>query len=497
MLVVDDGSTDGTESEARAAGVEVVRHSVNQGKGAAIKTGLRNLAARPAIEYILVLDGDGQHSPEEIPRFLEAANRSKAPMLVGNRMEDIEKMPFVRKLTNRFMSGQISRVCGQKIPDTQCGFRMIHRDLAPALAAIETTKFDYETEMLVVASRRGCAIEAVPISTIYGDEISKIHPVARYHPLCSDDAALSAGERERRKGGAKVGLVRPVRPVGLRQRSPSTASAAGVARRRWRERRRRELLLQLGNHLADQRLSLLDHLLANLLFDFSPLFPVAFHELLAAFRIEFQARFFEGRFDFLRHKFFPKLFPILKRLFFLGRQIRPAQEVLLKALALFGRQCIQSFSHVLKSRGIDALLMLPRRWRGTWRCRAGVRVSRSGRLPNSRALEKSPEPLSREEPAPERESILEPYGVLLGIQQFIQMADHLIVRTRGKLLSKQNDLFRLRRGARNQRKRGDHRHAGGYRGNRPMRAQPAHHARLFLRGFPNGSENIAREKRRN
>lgn len=177
VLIVDDGSTDGTETQARASGVEVVRHPLNQGKGAAIKTGLRDLAARPNIEYILILDGDGQHSPEEIPRFLEAANRSHAQMLVGNRMENTVKMPFVRKMTNRFMSWQISRVCGRKIPDSQCGFRMIHRDLASALAAIETTKFDYETEMLVVASRKGCEIGAVPISTIYGDEISKIHPV--------------------------------------------------------------------------------------------------------------------------------------------------------------------------------------------------------------------------------------------------------------------------------------------------------------------------------
>jgi glycosyltransferase involved in cell wall biosynthesis len=177
VLVVDDGSTDGTEREARAAGVDVIRHTVNQGKGAAIKTGLRELSARPGIEYALILDGDGQHLPEEIPHFIEAANRTHDPMLVGNRMSDTRKMPFVRKLTNRYMSWQISRVCGQEVPDTQCGFRMIHRDLAPALAAIETTKFDYETEMLVVASRRGCRIGAVPISTIYGDEKSKIHPV--------------------------------------------------------------------------------------------------------------------------------------------------------------------------------------------------------------------------------------------------------------------------------------------------------------------------------
>jgi glycosyltransferase involved in cell wall biosynthesis len=177
VLVVDDGSTDATETNARAAGVEVIRHTVNQGKGAAIKTGLRTLSERSNIEYALVLDGDGQHAPEEIPRFLAAANESRLPMYVGNRMSDVETMPFVRKMTNRFMSWQISTVCGQPVPDSQCGFRMMHRDLLPAMGAIATTKFDYETEMLVVASRRGCKIGAVPISTIYGDEKSKIHPV--------------------------------------------------------------------------------------------------------------------------------------------------------------------------------------------------------------------------------------------------------------------------------------------------------------------------------
>ena len=177
VLVVDDGSTDGTERAARAAGVEVIRHPVNQGKGAAIKTGLRELSARAGTEYALILDGDGQHRPEEIPNFLAAANATRAPLLVGTRMSDTRRMPFVRRTTNRFMSWQISRVCGQEVPDSQCGFRMVHRDLAPVMMAIATTKFDYETEMLVVASRRGARIAAVPISTIYGDEVSKIHPV--------------------------------------------------------------------------------------------------------------------------------------------------------------------------------------------------------------------------------------------------------------------------------------------------------------------------------
>lgn len=177
VLVVDDGSTDATSENARVAGVEVIQHSVNQGKGAAIKTGLRALSERPGIEYALILDGDGQHAPEEIPRFLAVANETHAPMFVGNRMSDVEKMPWVRKLTNRLMSSQISKVCGQEVPDTQCGFRLIQRELLPAMVAIVTTKFDYETEMLVVASHLGAKIGAVPISTIYGDEKSKIHPV--------------------------------------------------------------------------------------------------------------------------------------------------------------------------------------------------------------------------------------------------------------------------------------------------------------------------------
>ncbi len=177
VLVVDDGSMDATAAEARAAGAEVIRHEVNAGKGAAIKTGLHALSARPGLTYVLILDGDGQHLPEEIPHFLDEANRTGASMLVGNRMSDVRTMPLVRRLTNRLMSSQISGVCGQAIPDTQCGFRMFRRELAAALCEAESSKYDYETEMLVIAARRGCRIAAVPVSTIYGDEKSKIHPV--------------------------------------------------------------------------------------------------------------------------------------------------------------------------------------------------------------------------------------------------------------------------------------------------------------------------------
>ena len=176
VLVLDDGSADATAEQARAGGAEVIVHRENRGKGEAIKTGLRHWLARPEIEFILLLDADGQHLPEEIGRFFAAAAASQADLYVGTRMNDVREMPFVRRAVNRYMSHRISRLCGQEVPDTQCGYRMISRALAPHLLE-GTSRFDYETEMLIIASRRGFRIASVPISTVYSDEVSSIHPV--------------------------------------------------------------------------------------------------------------------------------------------------------------------------------------------------------------------------------------------------------------------------------------------------------------------------------
>lgn len=193
VLVVDDGSADATAENARSSGVEVIRHEVNRGKGAAIKTGLAELTKR-GFEYVLILDGDGQHLPEEIPRFLAEANATQGHLIVGSRMSDTQAMPFVRRMTNRLMSAQISGLCAQPIPDSQCGFRMIHRNVAPELFC-ESNAYDYETEMLIIAARKGFRISSVPVSTVYGDEISKIHPIRdtiRFFKLVS---------RYRKRGG--------------------------------------------------------------------------------------------------------------------------------------------------------------------------------------------------------------------------------------------------------------------------------------------------------
>lgn len=175
VLVVDDGSPDATAATARKAGAEVMVHPQNLGKGEAIKTGLRHWLER-GLNYVVILDGDGQHLPEEIARFLAAASSTRAELLIGTRMQDVRDMPLVRRAVNRYMSNKISRLCGQPIADTQCGFRMMHRSLIPdVLCGAE--RFDYETEMLILASRKGCRVESVPITTVYSDEVSSIHPV--------------------------------------------------------------------------------------------------------------------------------------------------------------------------------------------------------------------------------------------------------------------------------------------------------------------------------
>jgi glycosyltransferase involved in cell wall biosynthesis len=175
VLVVDDGSNDETATRAREAGAEVIVHPKNRGKGESIKTGLRHWLDRQ-ITWVVILDADGQHRPEEIDRFIYAAMSDRASLVLGNRMNNISSMPLVRRLVNRYMSNTISRVCGQHIPDTQCGFRMLHRQLIPDVLG-GTNRFDYETEMLIVASRKGFRIQSVPITTVYSDEVSSIHPV--------------------------------------------------------------------------------------------------------------------------------------------------------------------------------------------------------------------------------------------------------------------------------------------------------------------------------
>jgi glycosyltransferase involved in cell wall biosynthesis len=175
VLVVDDGSTDGTAELAREAGADVLRHDINRGKGAALANGLHD-AEKHGFDVAITLDGDGQHPPRCIPDFLAAYASTRVPVLVGNRMADPAGMPWIRRLTNRFMSWLISREMGQSVPDTQCGYRLFAREVLPHVPTV-AQGFAAESEVLLALGARGIPIGAVPVPTIYGEEHSKIHPL--------------------------------------------------------------------------------------------------------------------------------------------------------------------------------------------------------------------------------------------------------------------------------------------------------------------------------
>lgn len=174
VIVVDDGSSDMTPRIAQESGARVLRNEKNQGKGASLIKGFR-YALGNGFDAVITMDGDGQHLPQDLPLFLRLARQSQSGIFVGNRMNKARSMPLVRFLTNKFMSWLISAVAGQKIPDTQCGFRLIKKEVLESVR-FETSKFEIESEMLIKASRRGFRIESLPIKTVYAGEKSQINP---------------------------------------------------------------------------------------------------------------------------------------------------------------------------------------------------------------------------------------------------------------------------------------------------------------------------------
>ncbi len=176
VVVVDDGSVDDTAAVAERAGAKVLRHEANRGKGRAIITALDYFGESDA-EFAVLLDADGQHDPAEIAKFVETAQRERADVVVGTRMSDTRDMPLVRKLTNQFTSWVTSRLARQRIPDSQCGYRLLRRNVLKDLQ-FSTARFETETEMLIQAGRGGHKIVSVPIRTIYAEgRASRIRPL--------------------------------------------------------------------------------------------------------------------------------------------------------------------------------------------------------------------------------------------------------------------------------------------------------------------------------
>jgi glycosyltransferase involved in cell wall biosynthesis len=176
VIVVDDGSSDGTAEAARTAGATVIEQRPNQGKGAALRAGFRR-ALDDGAGAILTLDADGQHDPAEIPAFLAAGAVEPRPDLVIGR-RNFRAMPAMRRLSNVIGGRAFSWAVGRDIPDNQSGYRLVSRRLAEATLASDEPGFAFEVEQITSCIRMGGTIAWVPIRTIYAGAPSHIRPLA-------------------------------------------------------------------------------------------------------------------------------------------------------------------------------------------------------------------------------------------------------------------------------------------------------------------------------
>ncbi len=177
VIVIDDGSGDATAEEAALAGADVWRHEHNRGKGAALLTGIGALnAENPPPRAVIMMDGDGQHDPEDLPNFLDAW-KCGARCIVGNRMTQASAMPWLRRWTNRVMSEALSRRCGQYIPDSQCGYRLVDAGLAAGILRRSRCRhYDFVSELLLIAAAEHIEIRSVAVRCVYDGQPSGIQP---------------------------------------------------------------------------------------------------------------------------------------------------------------------------------------------------------------------------------------------------------------------------------------------------------------------------------
>jgi glycosyltransferase involved in cell wall biosynthesis len=173
VLVVDDGSRDATADTSRQAGAIVLQRA-NGGKGTAIIAGCR-FAIEQGYHRVLLLDGDGQHDPLEAPKLIHAALKG-ADLVIGKRMLNLGRQPLHRRFLNRMSSLLVTMAAGRSIRDSQSGYRVCDPRLLLSLP-MAGHRYDLETEMCVLAARAGCHVVEVPITVIYNDKVSGVHPI--------------------------------------------------------------------------------------------------------------------------------------------------------------------------------------------------------------------------------------------------------------------------------------------------------------------------------
>lgn len=177
IIVVNDGSTDGTAEALASADVTTVTHRQNLGKGVALVSGFKKALEDPNIANIVTIDADFQHNPADIPKLLQGL---PLDLIIGHRFHRrIANQPLRRRFSNAFSNAVLSYICKRPILDSQSGFRIYSRHLAEYLIdKLEGRRFEWETEALIKAARAGYSITFIPISTHYPEDLnSSFHPI--------------------------------------------------------------------------------------------------------------------------------------------------------------------------------------------------------------------------------------------------------------------------------------------------------------------------------
>ncbi len=166
VIVVDDGSNDATVARLGELPVILLRHAQRQGKGCALRDGFAEAIRRGSIG-VLTMDGDGQHSADDLPQLLEAAAAHPGAIVIGARLEHRDRQPAYRRWANRFGDWGIGWACAQRIADSQSGQRYYPAPVL-AIANLATDDFVYEADLLIEASMRlGTRCVSVPIESRY------------------------------------------------------------------------------------------------------------------------------------------------------------------------------------------------------------------------------------------------------------------------------------------------------------------------------------------
>lgn len=170
VLIVDDGSTDDTALVAAAAGAKVISMETNSGKGAALARGIETAMKSGNIEALVLMDGDGQHQPKELPEVVRPILEGSADIVVGSRFLEIESdIPWWRQIGQHGLTWVTNSASGVPLTDSQSGFRALSPRAAMLLTQHQSRGFSVESEMQFLIKEHGLRVQEVPISCVYAE----------------------------------------------------------------------------------------------------------------------------------------------------------------------------------------------------------------------------------------------------------------------------------------------------------------------------------------